>query len=215
MDIKYLVAENIGLILLVVVVLSASMVLLSLRRMIGVVRDARGGQRPWREGVSTFLGLGVGVFLLVTAIDGVRVMGPELIAQGKLQDKPAPRLTYQRVADNALAELDDHQGKVVVVNLWATWCPPCREEMPDLEKLQQNYRKNLVVLQISDENPATIAAYLDKEPMTTEHGYVESITWPIPGRPTSYVIDRSGIVREGIVGGRNYEQFESLVKRYL
>jgi peroxiredoxin len=94
-------------------------------------------------------------------------------------------------------KFSDLRGKVVLVNFWATWCPPCRKEMPDLETLHERFQsKGLVVLAISDEEAAKVA------PFTRERG----VTFPVlldPGRkvheafivegiPHSFVYDREG-----------------------
>ena len=83
--------------------------------------------------------------------------------------------------------LSQLKGKVVIVNFWATWCPPCRKEMPDLETIYEKYKdQGLVILGISDET-------VDKvQPFITEHKY----TYPImldPGRKVNDVYEISGI----------------------
>ena len=57
------------------------------------------------------------------------------------------------------------KGKVVIVNFWATWCPPCRKEMPDLTALQTRFKDRIVILGISDERPETVDAYLAQHPV--------------------------------------------------
>lgn len=157
-------------------------------------------------------GLG-GTYFFAT---GVFEVIPAEMAQRRLLDEAAPALAYTRVEDGTPSRLAEHRGKVVLVNLWATWCPPCREEMPDLERLQQDYReRGLVVLQISDEKVETIARYLESQPMSTEHGFLESFPWPQFSRPTTFLVDRDGVVRQAFSGARSFESFESKVARYL
>jgi len=63
--------------------------------------------------------------------------------------------------------LSQYKGKVIVVNFWATWCPPCREEMPELSKLQQEYKnKNVVVLGIAEDELALVREFLQSSPVT-------------------------------------------------
>ncbi|HKT11264.1 MAG TPA: TlpA disulfide reductase family protein, partial [Terriglobia bacterium] len=87
---------------------------------------------------------------------------------------PAQRLARQNsiigsaAADFALRDIEGHQvrlsdfrGKFVLLAFWATWCPPCKEELPTLQKLYEQYQdKGLVVLAVDDEEPATIKAFL-------------------------------------------------------
>ncbi len=120
-------------------------------------------------------------------------MGPGLIRQHRLIGRPAPELRFNRVSDGAQATLAEHRGKVVLVNLWATWCPPCRHELPELDRLQRSYRdRGLVVLLISDEPREVLAEFLATSPMSTEHGFAAELPLPEAGRPTTFVIDRAG-----------------------
>ncbi len=208
--------DNIGLFLIVGLLLPA---VLAVRAAIGVWRRGRKlgpGKRPkidFAWSLAQFL-----VAALVVVVFGLLVvdMGPALVKQMRMKGQPAPELHFARVEDGVMASLADHRGEVVLLNLWATWCPPCRAELPDLDKLQATYRdRGLVVLQISDEPRETLARFLDESPMGTEHGYVESLPWPAGGRPTTYVIDREGIVRKAFLGARSFEQFERAVAKHL
>ncbi|MDP2152308.1 MAG: TlpA disulfide reductase family protein [Methylotenera sp.] len=62
--------------------------------------------------------------------------------------------------------LGQYEGKIIVVNFWATWCPPCKEEMPELIALQQSFKdKNVIVLGIAIDEPAVVAEYLKIAPV--------------------------------------------------
>ncbi len=153
---------------------------------------------------------------LILTGQGLVKLGPGLWRQGRMVGQPAPTLGFTRLVDGGADTLEAQRGKVVLVNFWATWCPPCREEMPDLDRLQQAYaERGLLVLQISDEDDETIRSYLELNPMSTLHGRVDEILWPAPGRPATFVVDRQGVVRRAMLGGRTFEQFEREVKRYL
>ncbi len=104
----------------------------------------------------------------------------------------------------------------MLLNFWATWCPPCREEMPDLEELQQSHGdRGLVVVHVSDESREVLAGYLEESPMSTLHGYAENLQWPVFGRPTTYVVDRDGILRRILNGSRSYAAFARQVEPHL
>jgi len=133
-----------------------------------------------------------------------------------LEGKAAPELLYTSVPDAEPASLADHRSQVVLVNFWATWCAPCVHEMPTLESLQETYRdRGLVVLHISDEDPRVLADFLRRSPMSTIHGRVARFPWPAYARPTSVVVDRGGIVRDTLVGGRSLESFKKAVEEWL
>lgn len=180
------------------------------------VRRARSGAAAWRTAVLPLAGTVVGALGLVYFGSGSAIMGPGLVAQHRLVGAAAPELPYSRVEDGAPARLRDHRGRVVLVNLWATWCPPCRHEMPELDKLQQTYRdRGLVVLQISDEPREVLEEFLAGSPMSTEHGFAPELPLPEAGLPTTFVIDRDGIVRNVILGPRSFAQFEEEIRQYL
>ncbi|HEV2720252.1 MAG TPA: TlpA disulfide reductase family protein [Thermoanaerobaculia bacterium] len=112
------------------------------------------------------------------------------------------------------------RGNVVVLNYWATWCPPCRKEMPDLSRLADAYRnKGVVVLTISSEEPEILRKFLAKYPQSTmtarfssdaPHTGIERMAYN--GRPTTLVLDRDGRMRRMLIGGRTYEDFDAAVR---
>jgi peroxiredoxin len=104
--------------------------------------------------------------------------------------------------------LADYRGQVVLVNLWATWCPPCKEEMPALQAFYDRYREDgLVVVAINDGDPEedviqfveeyrlTFPVWLDPTYIATEQAFKTL------NLPSSFVIDRNGIVQFQWVGG--------------
>ena len=110
--------------------------------------------------------------------------------------------------------LADHRGKVVVLNFWATWCPPCVEEMPSLVELQQRLKdKGVIVLAVSlDADEAAYHKFLK------DHG-VNLLTVRDPDLkssnlygtfkyPETYIIDRNGILRRKFIGAVNWNDPE-------
>lgn len=112
------------------------------------------------------------------------------------------------------------RGKVVLVNFWATWCPPCRAEIPDLIELQEKYKDSLVVLGISEDeaSPDVVRAFAAQYKMN----YFVAMTTPelarvfrgVAALPTTYVIDREGKIVQHHVGQLNAENTE-LEAEYL
>ncbi len=138
-------------------------------------------------------------------------------------DKPAGNFAFRHIADDAEHELAAYKGKVVLLNFWATWCAPCIQELPDLDRLQKNYSSDgLVVVTISDEPRKVLQGFEDLLPKATVSGYMAEEMLPDPfrrtmliGRPVTYVIDREGYLRRFIKGAGTYVFFESLIQPYL
>lgn len=193
--------------------------LLAGRALLGIWRWWRplpDSSRSWLKLIGALIMLAVGGLILLVTSSGLMVMGPGLIAQHRMIGNTAPDLAYTRLADGVAASLADHQGSVILVNLWATWCPPCRQEMPDLDRLQKSYgERGLVIINISDETTDTLTSYLAEHPMSTEHGQAVPLPWPNAGRPTTFLMDREGVVRNVVLGSRSYEQFEAMIIPYL
>lgn len=120
---------------------------------------------------------------------------------------PAPDLTLMDTQGNSRS-LADYGGQVVLVNLWATWCPPCKEEMPTLQAFYDKHRAagfeiiaindgdpKADVLQFVEEYDLTFPVWLDPTYIATEKAFNTL------NLPTSYVIDRKGTIRLTWVGG--------------
>jgi thiol-disulfide isomerase/thioredoxin len=128
---------------------------------------------------------------------------------------------FQSVSDNSWHSLDEYRGRVVLLNVWATWCGPCREETPALERVQQELGpRGVIVLMVSSEDPAVIRAFLARHAITVSQGYVTDApesrsTMNMQSRPYSFIVDRQGIVREFVVGTGTYRRFSALVGKYL
>ena len=88
--------------------------------------------------------------------------------------------------------------------------------MADLDRLQDTYANDgLVVLHLSDEDRETLLTWLETQPSSTLHAYAQPIPLPESGRPTTYVVDREGVLQRVLLGQRSYEQFETEIKRIL
>ncbi len=131
--------------------------------------------------------------------------------------QPSPALRLQDL-DGATHDLSDLKGQLVLVNFWATWCPPCRREMPSLERLQQQLRdRGLRVLAVDlGEDADTIFAFtgqLDPAPtfpLLLDPEGEAAAAWGVKGLPTSFVIDPQGRVIFRAVGGTEFDQAGTL-----
>src|SRR6266436_1700101 len=106
----------------------------------------------------------------------------------------------------------DLGGKVVIVNFWATWCPPCRKEMPDLETLYGRFgSKGLVVLGISDEEAAKVGPFIRERkvsfPVLLDPGRKVNEMFVVEGIPKSFVYDREGKLVAQSIDMRTQKQF--------
>jgi peroxiredoxin len=122
-------------------------------------------------------------------------------------------------ADFVLADLQgkkwalkDLRGKVVLVNFWATWCPPCRSEMPDLETLYKQFKnEGFVVLSISDEDASKVKPFIDQYrfsyPILLDPGRKVNEQYNIEGIPKSFVYDRDGKLVAQAIDMRTKRQF--------
>lgn len=173
-------------------------------------------------GLSALLIVFSGMLLVMGFTIGDTVHGP-FSDQKSAVGKEAPTFSFTLLGSEEQKALSDYKGEVVLLNFWATWCPPCLDEMPDLNRLYADYRdQGLRVITISDESPIDLVAFNDFIPLDTESGYIEDgFALPLPyvkmmdGRPESYVIDRDGTIREFILGARNYEFFKASIAPYL
>ncbi len=175
------------------------------------------GWRARALSVALLLGTLAHGFAMFLLLGPMRPLLADVQRMHAVVGKPAGDLAFSGVSDGMPHRLQDLRGQVVVLNLWATWCPPCRKEMPELDRLQEAYRdRGVVVLTVSDEPRDTLQAYTKEQPLSTMNVYAESLGWlEVAGRPVSFVIDRDGTVREMFVGARDYEAFEAAVRPYL
>ena len=125
-------------------------------------------------------------------------------------DNMAPDFTLTNIRGEEVS-LSQYRGKVVILNFWATWCPPCREEMPSMEALHQKYKdKGLVMLAVNvDENgAAAVKKFLQKTPYSfpilIDTKNVAQKSYGVFRFPESFIIDRNGVVVEKIIGGRDW-----------
>jgi thiol-disulfide isomerase/thioredoxin len=120
-------------------------------------------------------------------------------------------------------KLSSFKGKVILLNFWATWCGPCKVEIPDLVELQNQYSGDLVVLGFLSLDPVTsgthqfIREYKMNYPILDGNGRedVEEAFGPMWGLPTSVIIDRTGKIAKKHSGIASKEQFEREIKALL
>ena len=130
-----------------------------------------------------------------------------------------------QVEDFQLTDLDGNQqslsqyrGKVVLLNFWATWCKPCREEMPSMEILNKNFEKDgLVILAVSIDRvtttkdiPPFVKGMNLTFPVLIDSWGKTDMPYKRMGVPETFIIDQQGVIREIVIGPRDWTRLDSL-----
>ncbi|MEW8507806.1 MAG: TlpA disulfide reductase family protein [Candidatus Thiodiazotropha sp.] len=137
------------------------------------------------------------------------------------EPSPAPALRLLSM-DDEMVDIESLKGKVVVVNFWATWCPPCRREMPSLEVLYQETKaQGVVVLAVNiGEDFDTVFPFLGSVepspnfPILLDRDSSSLSDWKVRGLPTTFVVAPDGKLAYQAVGGREFNH-PALIKQLL
>ncbi len=168
-----------------------------------------------------FIFLVLGAVLIVTSLYFIlqnRTPSPaDLSAVPAQVNFPSPTLTLTDTR-GVSRSLTDYRGRVVLVNLWATWCPPCKQEMPTLQSFYDKYKDDgFMILAIDDGDPTkdvlqfvkdyalTFPVLLDPTHIATDRAF------NAPNLPTSFVIDRNGTIQLTWIGAINSQMLEKYV----
>jgi cytochrome c biogenesis protein CcmG/thiol:disulfide interchange protein DsbE len=116
--------------------------------------------------------------------------------------------------------LADYKGKVIILDFFATWCPPCREEIPDFIELQKQYAdKGFTMIGISLSNMGDMKTFAEKfginYPVLIDDGYATAVYGPIRSIPTTFIINKDFKVVKKFIGYRPREVFENEIKALL
>lgn len=119
-------------------------------------------------------------------------------------------------------QLSNHKGEVVLLNIWATWCAPCVEEIPHFVDLYSNYKnKGLEILGVSvdKQGPGVVKPFIEKHkvnyPVVIDDGSIMDKYGPTMGIPTTYVIDKEGNLRYFAVGALTKKELEPRIQKLL
>lgn len=167
----------------------------------------------WKRFLPDIMFLGLGVFFLFWLENNFQKQIDIVISE---KNKTLPALYFTNQETGQPDSLAAYKGKIVVLNIWATWCAPCKRELPSLEKLAANYKDQLVVLALSDENSDVVKEYKDKTNYQlvmgsySGHPVLDSLT----SRPVSILLDKNNLVQDVAVGAREYSFFRKWVESY-
>ena len=130
--------------------------------------------------------------------------------------QPVPPVSFTDIAGKTV-HLSDFTGKVVLLNLWATWCAPCRHEMPSLERLQARFGDKLAILPVSQDlgGNKVVAPFISKLGLTKLNVYLDPKStvgraFKVEGLPTSVLIDRHGRVLGRVEGEAQWDSSKML-----
>jgi thiol-disulfide isomerase/thioredoxin len=160
-----------------------------------------------------------GAIIALAAVYFAVPQKPEQAAAQGISAEPVFAASF-RDLDDKLQPLKQWRGKVVVLNFWAPWCPPCREEMPDFIKLQDKYReRGLVFIGIALDEKIKVQAFADEIGVNYPIllGEMEAVDLArkignrLGGLPFTVVIDRSGRIVASEVGGFTLARMEKIV----
>ncbi|MBS1514237.1 MAG: TlpA family protein disulfide reductase [Bacteroidetes bacterium] len=138
----------------------------------------------------------------------------------------APNFTWEE--NGKKMSMDDLKGNVVLVNLWATWCGPCKKEIPDLSKISQDLKdKNFKMIGVNIfQNPKSqsIGDFLKENPIPYTildanedfvKAFADATKNEIEAVPTTFIVDKKGNIVETIVGARDEASFTKTINKYL
>ena len=157
---------------------------------------------------------GTAVFLMVAAASVGGASAPDILPIAERHvvklGEPAPNFQL-RDLNGRLVTLSDLRGKVVLLNFWATWCGPCRVEMPAMEQLYRMFsRKDFEILAVStDAQGVAITRPFQQEnrltfPILHDTDYRVGLTYGARSLPMTFMVDRQGVVRHQIFGARDW-----------
>ena len=119
---------------------------------------------------------------------------------------PAPNFTFPGL-DGKMVSLTDYKGKVVFLNVWATWCPPCKEEMPSMEKLYQQLKGEdfeILAVSIDTSGAKAIGPFMKENglsfPALLDAGGTIRDLYGTTGIPESYIIGKEGLIEKIVIG---------------
>ena len=138
-----------------------------------------------------------------------------LVACG--ESKPKPELVLQDIQGKQVS-LQQLQGKPAVVNMWATWCAPCRREMPLLQQAQKNHPEVQFVLVNQGEKAPAVTAYLQKNQVGVAHVWLDEAmqarsALPYQGLPSTYFLNKKGEIVAHSLGEIKHEQLEQYLQQ--
>ncbi|MBI1967248.1 MAG: TlpA family protein disulfide reductase [Gemmatimonadetes bacterium] len=172
-------------------------------------------RRQWTAVIGTVMAIGFGVAFVIK----IRPQMNLLAVGSRAPDFPAMNLT-----GNRSVAFSEYRGKVILLNVWATWCQPCRIEMPSIERLHRKFVGTdfrVVAVSVDKDGPEVVEAFVKGLGLTFEvwhdrSGDIQRI-YQTTGVPESFVIDRDGVIVKKLIGAAEWDGpvNETLIRRLL
>lgn len=159
----------------------------------------------------------------------------QIMGSGKAENDPSPKITGPEAGvmapdftfsdmNGKPVTLSQHRGKVVFLNIWATWCGPCRIEMPAMEKLYQKFKKKdfvILAISIDRQGESVVRPFINELGISfpillSPDGSIQKM-FMVNALPASFIINKSGLIVAEVIGARDWfgpktiETFESLI----
>ena len=158
------------------------------------------------------------LFSVMVVVSALGLLG--MAGRPPLVGGPAPEITLKDLQGQEV-RLSDLRGKIVLLNFWATWCKPCKDEMPAMQASYDKLRgQGLVVLAVNElEDTEKVIEHIRSHGHTftvvMDHDNRVANRYGVVGLPASFIVDRQGIVREQIFGSvLTEDRITEMVKRY-
>lgn len=156
------------------------------------------------------------------AVDVASLVSVESGSGPAVNGKLAPNFSWKG-SDGVVRSLSDYKGKVVLVNFWGTWCPPCRRELPDIVKLRDEMKGKMEVIGVClerVENPAPHVAKFAQAngllyPLVIADESVVNAYGGINGVPTTFIVNTKGEITESMVGMRDEATFRKSIEKAM
>ena len=151
--------------------------------------------------------MGAGIMVMLQTNDSsINQSGRSRLGKGV----PAPDFTVPDL-DGKMVSLSDYKDNVVLLNIWATWCPPCVQEMPSMEKLHQELKDEafeILAVSVDEAGAETVKPFIEKHKLgfpvlLDTKGDIKTL-YQATGIPESFIIDKDGIIIEKIIGPREW-----------
>ncbi|MDD2308702.1 MAG: TlpA disulfide reductase family protein [Desulfuromonadaceae bacterium] len=133
------------------------------------------------------------------------------------EKSPAPDVSVISLANGSTLKLSELKGKVVLLNFWATWCPPCREEIPSMMKLNgvmTGKPFQMVAISVDEGGQPAIESFFKESgfslPTYLDESGASAKSYGITGIPESFIIDKEGVIVKKIIGGFAWDSPETV-----
>lgn len=164
------------------------------------------------------VGLGLGIILLFGFLKPEGISGMSDLTQGMESlpvpslDAPAPDFELTSLSGEPI-QLSDYRGQTVLLNFWATWCGPCRLEMPAFQNRADQFDGELAIVAVNNaEDPTNVQAFVDELGLSfdilLDPGADVQRLYQVRGYPTSFLIDPEGVIREQKIGLLTEEELD-------